>query len=63
MAMSAAEMIRDFECTVEEDPDSEGFFSIFAYRSGSGWEVCGKMGERAMADHVCAALNKLALVA
>ena len=43
---------------IDNDPDNEGFFSVFVYNGkGGGAEVAGKIGERAVAEVIVAALN------
>lgn len=44
---------------VEEDPDDIDFFSIFAYKDGSGVEVAGKIGERCVAVAIASNLSQL----
>lgn len=46
--------------TVEDDPDYEGFFSIFATWDGSGAELAGKIGEKNIALAMAEALQNLA---
>jgi len=53
-----------FAFEVEEDPDmmEDGFFSVFAYKSGSGVEVAGKIGERCVAEAIAKSLADLTAV-
>jgi hypothetical protein len=46
-------------CTfeVENDPNYPGFYSVFAYRGGSGAEVAGKIGVRAAAVLLASSLR------
>lgn len=48
-------------CTfeVDDDPDYEGFFSVFAYRDGSGVELAGKIGESSVAAAIASTLHQL----
>lgn len=52
-----AEKFPGFFFVVENDVDTEGFFSVWAYKNGSGCEVAGKIGERVVADFIVSALN------
>ena len=45
---------------VQDDPDYEGFFSIWIDNGqGCGAEIAGKTGSRLAADCLCAYLNSL----
>lgn len=45
--------------TVEDDPDNEGFFSVYADKDRSGAEIAGKIGERCVAVAIASTLAQL----
>ena len=58
--MTTHELIEKFggyAFTVSEDPEFEGFFSVYADKDGSGCEVAGKIGERCVADAIAKLLS------
>lgn len=57
--MTYLETIKGYDLSVDSDPDYEGFYSIWADKNGSGFEVCGKIAHEDVAQALLCALRDL----